>query len=105
MTALDFIIFAFAAYRIGSLLSWEIGPYGILDKLRRFVGVRYDSGSKPFGQNELAKMILCVYCNTVWIAIISIVLYYIFGNVIVGLATPFAVSGAAILINNLSEHK
>jgi hypothetical protein len=95
------IILSFATYRLGNLLSWEPGPYGILDRLRYFLGVRYDELNKPYAKTEIGRMALCVLCNTVWIALVVVILYYIIGTVFTMVCLPFAISGAAIAINEI----
>lgn len=97
------LILAFATYRFGSLLAWESGPYEILLKIRYAIGVRYDELNKPYGGNEVAKMILCLYCNTVWIALVLVILYSMFGTIVLALCLPFAISAGAIAIHELTD--
>lgn len=107
VTVIDIIILGLATWRFASLLANEDGPFEILAKFRRFVGVRsmtgFDVNNKPalptvFGTNELAKMVLCVWCNSVWIGLV-ITLFYALFPVTAWLCLPFALSALAIIID------
>ncbi len=94
---MEYIILAFATWRISSLLKREAGPWDIFDKVRNFLGVKYDEHSEPYGTSMLSKMVLCVWCNSVWVGGMWAILYLI-SPLFVWLALPFALSAGAILI-------
>lgn len=102
MNILDFVIISLATCRVGSLLAREPGPYDILDRLRYFVGVRYDELNKPHGTNVVSKMMLCMYCNTIWIGLVFTVLYLAFDKTFVYVCLPLSLSAAALIVDNIS---
>lgn len=95
----DFVIHAFAVWRIMSLLTlrynrdgskrMEAGPYDILNTLRKAAGVTYDGQPQT---TELAKALTCIYCASFWIGIAVAVLV---GK---GLGYGLALSTAAVMI-------
>jgi hypothetical protein len=66
MTA--FLTGVLAIWRIGSLLTnpSDAGPYGMMHEIRRLVGMEYNEYSQLEGSNEFAKMLSCMWCNSVW---------------------------------------
>ena len=104
---LDFVILALATFRLSVLAAndWEIGPRGLLARLRKLAGVRYSPTGEPQGEpGSLADAILCNYCTSLWIGGICTVVYV--GLLAVGLPAwafflPFALSGFAVLIYEL----
>jgi hypothetical protein len=99
MSLIALIVLGFSAARLGSLLAREHGPYDVLDKIRYILGVRYDELNKPFGTNMPSTMILCVYCNTVWIGIVFTVLFAILGDLFLWLCLPLAISAGALVVD------
>lgn len=65
----DFVLAAFACWRVTSLIVNEDGPFDIFAKFRRWVGVRFDERSNRYGENIFAKALICVWCTSVWVAI------------------------------------
>lgn len=102
MDVFAFVILSFAASRLGSLLAREHGPYDILDRIRYILGVRYNELNHPVGTNMPSNMILCVYCNTVWIGILFTGLYLLLGYVFILICLPLAISAGALLIDTHS---
>ena len=100
MPPLDLAILALACARLASLVAAEDGPYRLLDRFRKWAGVRYDAQGVPFGNNEFAKMIACPYCNSVWIGVALTAVYFLWPAV-VWLCLPFALSAVACF---LSDH-
>lgn len=98
ITFLHLIILCLATYRLSNFLSWESGPFEIFDKLRYFVGVRYDESSRPFGKNVISKGIICQWCNSVWIGVLLVILYAVEPQLVLWLLLPFAVSAITCII-------
>jgi hypothetical protein len=65
---LNFLISALAVWRISSLLVKEDGPGDVFAKLRNISGVKYNEYSVSYGTNVIAKILLCVWCCSVWVA-------------------------------------
>ena len=93
---MNYLILALATWRISSLLANEDGPYNIFEQLRNYVGVHYDEYSNPQGINELGRMLLCLWCNSIWIGLVLAAGYWLLGDFIVWLSLPFALSAIAI---------
>lgn len=91
------VILALATWRMGSLLKREAGPWNMFDKFRTILGVKFDERSEPYGTSMLSKMVLCVWCNSVWVGGFWAIAYLI-SPLVVWLALPFALSAGAILI-------
>ena len=76
MSALDYVIFALAAWRLASLLVNEDGPASVFARLRKWAGistvaVRQEDGSLQVGKTartSLAEGLMCVWCVSVWMA-------------------------------------
>lgn len=103
MATIDLVGFAvlvLASYRMAILAADvdEGGPWNILARLRRLVGVTLDDYSQPYGTTMVSRMILCVYCNSIWIGLFWTLVYFIFGSLAIWLALPLALSGGAVLL-------
>lgn len=102
MTTVHLIVLILATWRFSSLLSDEPGPWDIFEKFRTHIGIIYVEGSKTGerdGKNELAKNVLCTWCNSLYlVAPFWTLLYVLLGEIAVLIALPFAFSTAAIYI-------
>lgn len=104
---MDIIILALAVWRVASLLATERGPYNIFGKIRQRCGVGYRTDQ--FGNetvitdSELARLISCPWCNSVWLGAIASLAYFALGNVAVWLALPLALSAVAILFGSIVD--
>lgn len=98
MDVMSFVILSLATYRFASLLARENGPFDVFVKLRYILGARYDEHSNLIGTTMLSRLILCVWCSSVWIALVLTVIYAIAPIVAVWLCAPFAISCAAVII-------
>ena len=70
------IIAGLAAYRVAEMLAWEHGPFRLLERLRRVLGVveaeDYDgdgnvTATYDVATTGLAEMVLCPRCTSVWL--------------------------------------
>lgn len=68
------------------------GPFHIIDRLRRFVGMEYDEYSNLRGRNVLAQGLSCMVCAPVWIGVIVAPFFYFLPDVTAVVLFPFAVS-------------
>ena len=101
ITLINFIILILATFRLSHLIANEDGPYEILDKVRHFIGVRIDQYGRQFGNNNLSIGLICPLCNSVWIGIILIILFYTMPDLSILLMLPFSLSGFVLLIDRL----
>ncbi len=97
------IIVGLAGWRVAALLSYEEGPWGIFERLRRRVGiVEIDLGASPVGlvpSDEPApepgffgKLFACVWCLSPWVCLIFWGLWEVHWYV------PGIVAAAAIVV-------
>ena len=100
MTLTLFVVLCFTTWRISSLLAEEQGPYGLFEKLRHIAGVKYSATSEPFGERELAKGLLCMWCNSVWVGGGVTILSGLVGLIPWSylLILPFALSAGSIVV-------
>lgn len=96
---MDLLILILATWRLSSLLATEPGPFDVFARLRRLVGVRNDGG--PYGTNVVSRAIICVWCVSVWIGAGWMAFYWIRSDYAFWAALPFALSGGAVLINEV----
>lgn len=99
----NILVLTLATFRLASLLANEPGPFDVLGRLRRLAGVRLGDDGTVYGSNELARGLVCVWCNSVWVGLGLAVLYYLAPGVAFWLALPFALSGGAVLINEVTD--
>jgi hypothetical protein len=99
--AVDFLILGLAVWRLTSLLVEEQGPWYIFERLRYWLGVRYDEHSERYGMNVIAEGLTCIWCASVWVAGFWAVLFLIFPTWVIPISLPFALSSTAILIERL----
>lgn len=100
MNTIVFVILVLATWRISHLLAKEHGPHEILSTLRYCLGVRCE-GEPPYaeyGKNVISKMIICVWCNSIWIGLFFTVLYVIWHPIWM-IALPFALSAGAVMVD------
>lgn len=99
------IIAALATYRLTFMLNAESGPADVFGRFRTRIGVKYDVNSMAYGTNWLSEGVLCFYCLSVWIGI-GLTLWILAwsavnrADIAFWTLTPFALSGAAILLRN-----
>jgi hypothetical protein len=99
---LEFVVFALATWRLSSLLSAEDGPWGMFAELRRFMGVRYDDHSIPYGTTMPSKLLACVWCLSVWVGAFWALLWWLWPGVSFWLAAPLALSAGAIVVEKIT---
>jgi hypothetical protein len=93
------ILFA-ATWRIASLLAREEGPWAIFEKFRHRIGVRWNQESIPEGSNMISKMILCIWCNSIWVGGFWTIANLL-SPLVIWLALPFALSAGAIFMEHV----
>lgn len=79
----------------------QVGLFNSLTYIRKFIGVRIDEQTGiPYGTNNIASGILCVYCNSFWIGLGATILFH--SDIAWGiyLALPFAFSAVAIQLES-----
>lgn len=98
---MDKLLLALAVWRVTSLLVQEDGPYDVFAKLRRFIGVYYDEYSVKRGKNVVASAMTCVWCFSVWIALLFVLLFGETTSIAVFFVDWMSVSAIAIVVNEV----
>ena len=105
MTPLEFLIVAFAVWRISALVSYEDGPFNMFRWFRKRVGIKYyDHGEKiEKDYKGLASFFDCVWCVSLWIGLFAAAMYWQRPILTVIFSLPFALSAGAIIIERISN--
>jgi len=101
MTIVSFLIIALAVWRVSNMFADtdQSGPGEILDWLRALAGVKYADDNLPYWKSgSFAAGLMCVRCSSVWFGFIAGICYIANSHLTVLVALPFALSGAAILL-------
>ena len=101
---IDFLVLSLATWRLSSLIATpgDDGPFDMFGKFRKLVGVRLDEVTGVYyGTNVVAKAVECVWCTSFWIGLGLGIFYLISGSPAVYFAFPFALSGAAIIVERI----
>ncbi len=96
---MNFLIVALAVWRISSLLVNEEGPFGIFEKLRYLVGVRYDEHSERIGTNVIAEVLTCVWCISIYLGALGAIL--LTNSVLEWTLNALALSTVAVIIEEV----
>lgn len=102
MRLLDFIILSLATFRLSTLLAYEDGPGDIFAWLRYWAGVEYDTHSQPYGVTNIARGLLCQWCNSVWVAT-GLSFIYALSRKTIWLLLPLALSAVTVLISKWED--
>lgn len=95
MNLLDFIILALATWRLTSLVIYETGPFRVFAHIRRLV-----RADRPGELSGLAELFSCVWCMSVWIGGLCVLLFVLDDDVARWLLAISALSAIAIAIND-----
>lgn len=73
------LIIGLATWRTSEMVSKERGPFDMFEWLRSSVGVEHQNHDPiTWPSNGLSQLVMCQYCNSVWIALAYTVLGKIF---------------------------
>ena len=101
---ISLLVLALATWRVSSLVSTERGPYAMFEKYRQWMGIYYTpDGTLIEPRTESGRLLACPWCNSVWFGTLASILYYTFGEPIVWIAMPLALSAAAIIVGKVVE--
>lgn len=87
-----------AVWRLSSLLANEDGPFDIFARPRNLLGVKYDKNNETYGTNWISKGIICIWCNSVWVA--AFVALSLSDDFVIWLINTLALSTIAIIIDS-----
>ena len=97
MTLVEFLVLALATWRVSSMLVEEDGPFECLEKLRHWLGVRYDEQSYAYGENELAKMLTCIWCVAPFVGLFWAIFWLALPKAAFVAALPFALTVGLVI--------
>lgn len=103
-TPFGFIIIALACWRISAMLVREDGPGDIFAKLRMKAWVKYTPTSIAYSDKFLGKLLLCVWCVSVWVAPVVVLIGALnLGKIADYVMIALAVSAGAILVDSFTK--
>jgi hypothetical protein len=65
----NLIVHGLATWRIAHMLVHEVGPFGILTRIRKVTGIEHDAEGFPSVWHS-NNMLSCVWCTSVWVGLI-----------------------------------
>lgn len=98
MILLDVLLVGLATWRVSSLIIAETGPFRVFAWIRHLV-----RADRPGELSGLAELFSCVWCMSVWIGGLSVLLLLLGDTGRYILAIPSA-SAIAIAINHLLKY-
>lgn len=101
MDLLTFTVLGLATWRLSRMLVREDGPFHAFFKLRELVGITHDQdGEIVMIPNRVLPLLLsCVWCSSVWVAAFWMALWLILPAAAAALASVFALSTLAIIVD------
>jgi hypothetical protein len=109
---IDLVVYAFAAWRLASLLVNEDGPFRIFERLRSLVGIETITTASENGYHTahvangpIAEGLMCVWCTSVWCAALLVIgsLLPVAGIYVTWFTRILAISAGAIIIQVVIE--
>lgn len=101
----NILILALATWRLSALLVYEAGPFDLFIRIRKLAGIGHDDSGRPdmWPDRYFAKLLSCVWCLSVQVAIVATILFAIFGNLVIIVLIPFALSSLAIMVERVNN--
>lgn len=99
MSAILFIAYCLAVWRLSFMLVKDDGPFDCFASFRELVGVSYDEYSNVVYTNTLSKALTCVGCVSVWVSMFLFVICAINIMLFSAIVYPLAASAIATMIN------
>lgn len=95
----EIIILILATYKLSHLFAFEDGPFEVLDKFRKWSGVKVSEYGEMYGTNQFSIGLICMECNSIWIGIATTI-FFMYSSMAIIILFPFAIGGAITLVNN-----
>lgn len=107
---MSFFIIALAVARISILLVKEDGPFDVFLKIRERAGVivmlnTADGSTITYGDNVFSQILSCVWCASIYVGFLFAALFYLNPVWAELISLPFALSMAAILVDNYLDQR
>lgn len=102
------LLAALATWRLSNLLVNEAGPFEVFDWLRAQFDVRWQVETqehylRPGSNNEVGKMLLCVYCTSIWAALFFVALTLLLPGVAFVVTAILALSAVSCVLARYME--
>lgn len=97
LTWINLLIVASIAWRLASLLANEYGPFWMFRHFRRRAK-RLTRKNKFFHRLHFSQAVECEWCNGLWIALPIIAAWWYWGDMVLTILLPFAISAWVIVI-------
>lgn len=102
------LLAALATWRLSNLLVNEDGPFEVFDWLRAQFDVRWETEVQrhyllPGSNNEVGRMLLCIYCTSIWVAIFFVALTLLLPQVAFVVTAILALSAVSCLLDHYME--
>jgi hypothetical protein len=107
---INFLLLTLVSYAISYNLVNKEGPFDILKNLRSLMGIidKVETVESSYGilvtnttrqveNNFLAKLFSCQICLSIWVCLLSSILYYLFPEIL-PIFYPFAMWGIIIIL-------
>jgi len=97
----EIAIYSLAAWRVASMLVNERGPFDVFVRIREVANIEHDEDGYPFmvPDNLMAGILSCVWCCSMWTAAGFVIVSIFFPVFTLKVATVFAISTGAIMID------
>ena len=102
----ELIIGGLAVWRVSALISYERGPFALFQRIRAAVGIdHFDDGSPDPASvhGELAQLLHCVWCVSLWIGIGWYVGFDLASQPVLLASSILALSSLAILVERVNH--
>lgn len=98
-----FLIIALAAWRLAVLLVAERGPFDAALRLREMAGIVHDDEGEPVGipETTIARALACVWCSSVWTAMLTVAAWVYAPVVVVVLAAAGVAAIVQVTVDRL----
>ena len=85
---IEFVIMGLATWRLAFLLVYEGGPFGIVRRMRQWLGIDHDPERQPlpYVGGGFGGLFSCIWCMSFWQAIMVLTVWVYAPYVVVGLA-------------------
>lgn len=95
----EFIIIAIATWRIVTFLQDEAGPFHVMVKIRKALGIVHDDNDVPCGwpDNLIGDLMKCHWCLSFWMGIVM----YIIWRFVPLIPLVLAISSGSILLESI----
>lgn len=98
---LDLVVLALAVWRLGSLVTYERGPWHVFQAVREYLGgIAHDGNGHPAANPATfwGELLSCQMCCTLWLGVLWALAYWLLGVAAIWIALPFALSAAALWV-------